>query len=140
MNLEIKVLTPELEKEYFDFFDNRAFSDGSPNYPCYCNHFNMSMKQIELEIWKKSESYGGGEPGWKKALRESAVRMLSVGAIKGYLAFENGVAVGWCNANDRMNYFLVGEDNVPLYKSAGMGTAGQGIAFSAAVNRTVGLG
>ena len=33
----IKKLTPDLLEDYFDFFDNRAFSDGSPFYPCYCN-------------------------------------------------------------------------------------------------------
>lgn len=35
MNLTIMVLTHDLEEEYFDFFDNCAFSDGSPYYPCY---------------------------------------------------------------------------------------------------------
>lgn len=117
MNLEIKPLTPELEKEYFDFFDNRAFTDGSPYYPCYCNAFNMSREQIDSELFGKSELYGGGMGGWKRALRESAVQMLRTGAMKGYLAFENGLAVGWCNANDRMNYYRVGEfdlADVPL--------------------------
>ena len=36
--------------------------------------------------------------------------------ICGYLAFDNGIAVGWCNANDRMKYFRVGAfdlDHVP---------------------------
>ncbi|MEE3417010.1 MAG: hypothetical protein VZR53_16795, partial [Prevotella sp.] len=28
--ITIKALSPDLEKDYFDFFDNRAFSDGSP--------------------------------------------------------------------------------------------------------------
>ena len=37
--ITIKALTPELIEDYFDFFDNRAFSDGSPYYPCYCNAF-----------------------------------------------------------------------------------------------------
>jgi len=27
MNLEIKPLTPELAADFFDFFDNRAFTD-----------------------------------------------------------------------------------------------------------------
>ena len=27
--ITIKALSPELEHEYFDFFDNRAFSDGA---------------------------------------------------------------------------------------------------------------
>ena len=30
----IKRLTPDLMEDYFDFFDNGAFSDGSPFYPC----------------------------------------------------------------------------------------------------------
>ena len=45
--ITIKALSPDLEKDYFDFFDNRAFSDGSPYYPCYCNAFNMSAGEIE---------------------------------------------------------------------------------------------
>ena len=32
----IKKLSQELNKDYLDFFDNRAFSDGNPNGPCYC--------------------------------------------------------------------------------------------------------
>ncbi|MCM1261671.1 MAG: GNAT family N-acetyltransferase [Butyrivibrio sp.] len=116
MNLTIKALTRDLEEEYFDFFDNRAFSDGSPYYPCYCNAFNMSKEQISIELLGKAESYGGGIDGWKKALRESAVQMVRSGEIQGYLAFENGLSVGWCNANDRMNYYRVGDfdlGNVP---------------------------
>ncbi len=116
MNIEIKALTPELEEVYFDFFDNRAFSDGSPYYPCYCNAFNMSKEQIDSELFAKSEIYGGGAENWKRALRESAVKMVRAGTIKGYLAFADGLVVGWCNANDRMNYYRVGVfdlDNVP---------------------------
>ena len=46
MSIEIKRLTPELLEAYLDFFDNRAFADGSPYYPCYCNAFNMSKAEI----------------------------------------------------------------------------------------------
>ena len=108
MEIEIKALTPELEKAYFDFFDYRAFSDGSPYYPCYCNAFNMSAKEIE-RMRDRSVLYGGGEEGWKRSLRETASRMVREGRIKGYLAFDGSNAVGWCNANDRMNYDRVGE-------------------------------
>ena len=53
--ITIKALSPDLEKDYFDFFDNRAFSDGSPYYPCYCNAFNMSAGEqnsmaVELKV------------------------------------------------------------------------------------------
>jgi len=30
LNLTIKPLTPELAADYFDFFENRAFTDASP--------------------------------------------------------------------------------------------------------------
>lgn len=115
MNIEIKALTPDLEEDYFDFFDNRAFSDGSPYYPCYCNAFNMSAAEIKEELYEQAKLYGGTE-GWKRALRESAVRMVRAEKIRGYLAFEKGISIGWCNANDRVNYYRVGEfdlSNVP---------------------------
>ena len=45
--IRIKKLTPVLLEDYLDFFDHRAFSDGSPFYPCYCNAINMSnLKEI----------------------------------------------------------------------------------------------
>ncbi len=116
MDYEIKRLSPDLAEDYFDFFDNRAFSDGSPFYPCYCNAFNLSKDRIRTEIIRKAEEYGGGQEGWKRALRESAERMVASGEIRGYLAYDRGVPVGWCNANDRMNYCRTGEfnlDNVP---------------------------
>ena len=34
------------------------------------------------------------------------------GKIKGYLAYHNGISIGWCNANDRLNYYRVGEFNM----------------------------
>lgn len=105
----IKRLTPNLLEDYFDFFDNRAFSDGSPFYPCYCNAFNMSQKRIQDELYKQAAEYGGGKDGWKRALRESAMRMVEFGEIQGYLVYDNGLAIGWCNANDRLNYYRVGE-------------------------------
>ena len=113
--ITIKALLPDLEKDYFDFFDNRAFSDGSPYYPCYCNAFNMSAGEIEA-MRDQAKQYGGGIEGWKRSLRETAVRMVRQGLIRGYLAFDNDLAVGWCNANDRTNYYRVGEfdlDHLP---------------------------
>ena len=73
--ITIKALSPDLEKDYFDFFDNRAFSDGSPYYPCYCNAFNMSAGEIEA-MRDQAKQYGGGIEGWKRSLRETAVRMV----------------------------------------------------------------
>ncbi len=109
MIYEIKKLTPDLSKDYFDFFDNRAFSDDSPFYPCYCNAFNLSKERMKTELYQKTEEYGNDFEAWKRALRESAVRMVAAGEIQGYLAYDNGVSVGWCNANERLNYYRTGE-------------------------------
>ncbi|MBO4758670.1 MAG: hypothetical protein J5505_01280 [Spirochaetaceae bacterium] len=118
----IKRLSPALLEDYFDFFDNRAFADGSPFYPCYCNAFNMSRERIQREFFAHAEELGGGDNGWKNALRESAVRMVKNGEVQGYLVYDNNLAIGWCNTSDRLNYFRVGEfdlSNVPLDEACG---------------------
>ena len=112
MELVIKRLTPELTAEYLDFFDHRAFSDGSPYYPCYCCAFQMTKGQIQKEFL----DCGGGTETVRLAMRDCARRMIGEGRLQGYLAFDDGLAVGWCNANDRVNYVRTGEfdlDKVP---------------------------
>ncbi|MBE5807440.1 MAG: GNAT family N-acetyltransferase [Clostridiales bacterium] len=127
MEIEIKALAPDLEEAYFDFFDHRAFSDGSPYYPCYCNAFNMSVAEID-SMREQAKTYGEGTEAWRQALRETAAQMVKDGRIRGYLAFADGQAVGWCNANDRMNYFRVGAfdlDHLPEDRSPDCRRPGQ---------------
>ena len=105
-------MLPELAEDYFDFFDNRAFSDNSPYYPCYCNTFNMSAECIRSEIIEQVNANGGGTEGWKRSLRKSAQSMVEQGKIQGYLAYDNEISVGWCNANDKKSYYRFGEFNL----------------------------
>lgn len=49
MEIAIKRLTPELSTDYFDFFENRAFTDDSP-YRCYCQMYQMSKEQCKKEF------------------------------------------------------------------------------------------
>ena len=108
MNLIIKRMSPELAADYFDFFDHRAFSDNSPFYPCYCNAFNMTDKEIEADF-AEARANGGGVEDYRAVIRKSAVRMVSQDVIQGYLAYDGELAIGWCNANDKKNYFHYGE-------------------------------
>ena len=94
----IKKLTQELNKDYLDFFDNRAFSDGNPNGPCYCTSPNQDEETIQQMI---SEFKANGV---KNTIRKYAVEMLNDRKINGYLAFDNGLSVGWCNAADIDSY------------------------------------
>lgn len=96
--ITIKPLVAELNKDYLDFFDNRAFTDGNPNGPCYCTSPNQDEQTIKKMV-KKFKIFGV-----KKTLRKYAVQMLNENRIQGYLAFDGDTAIGWCNAADIESY------------------------------------
>lgn len=97
MNIAIKPLTPELSTDYFDFFENRAFTDDSP-YRCYCQMYQMSKEQVKA-IFDKIDGSDFGSIS-----RKEAERQINSGILQGYLAFVDGVSIGWCNANDKVNF------------------------------------
>lgn len=97
MELRIKRLTRELYADYLDFFDNRAFTDSNPNGPCYCSAAIMTADEI-----KRMESEFGGD--CKGTLRRYAAKQLDEGRIRGYLAMDGGLSIGWCNAADMDSY------------------------------------
>jgi len=96
-NLAIKPLAPELAPDYLDFFENRAFTDDSP-YRCYCQLYQMTAAQAQTAC-------DGVDPAdIGPASREIARQQILSGALQGYLAYADGVSIGWCNANDMVNY------------------------------------
>ena len=111
MNLSIKPLSISTAADFFDFFDHRAFSDGSPFAPCYCNCFQLTADQVRIGIAERAAIMGEGVEGLRLALRESAEGLIEKGVLRGYLAYEEDLAIGWCNANDRQNYIRVGSFN-----------------------------
>jgi GNAT superfamily N-acetyltransferase len=98
MNIIIKPLTPELSDDYFDFFENRAFTDDSP-YRCYCQVFQMTKQQYQA-AYNDPETQKNPGP----ASRKVAEQQIADGVLRGYLAYMDGKSIGWCNANDRANY------------------------------------
>lgn len=107
MDFEIRKLTPELAEDYFDFFENRVFTDDSP-YRCYCQVFQMSKAQYEA-VYKKARK----NPG--PASRKEAERQIANSVLQGYLAYVDGKAIGWCNANDRAKYPADPYHDVPFH-------------------------
>lgn len=97
MEIAIKKLTPEFSADYFDFFDNRAFTDNSP-YRCYCQMYQMSKEQCKKEFENAKDSDYG------LLSKNIAKQQIESGALCGYLAYMDGKPVGWCNANDRANF------------------------------------
>lgn len=98
MNITIKPLTSDLNEDYLDFFDKRAFTDDNPNGPCYCTSPNQDEKTIKRMV-KEFKKYG-----IKQTLRKYAVEMLNQNQIQGYLAFDGDLSIGWCNAADIESY------------------------------------
>ena len=108
MNLNIKPLTTDLIADYLEFFDNRVFSDGNPCGPCYCNAAvmdNTTLCQMESE-------FGGDIRG---TIRRYAVKQLNKGQIHGYLAYDGGKPIGWCNAGDMGIYLMNKFDFIPEF-------------------------
>lgn len=97
MNITVKPLTPELSTDYFDFFENRAFTDDSP-YRCYCQMFQMTKAQAKAAF----ENIDGAHAG--QVSRKIAAQQIEAGILRGYLAFVDGIAIGWCNVNDKANF------------------------------------
>lgn len=96
--ISIKPLTPELNKDYIDFFDNRAFTDNNPNGPCYCTSPNQDEEEIKQMV-SEFRLFGV-----KDTVRKYAVKMLEENKISGYLAYDGEISIGWCNAADMESY------------------------------------
>ena len=94
----IRPLTSELNADYLDFFDHRAFTDDNPNGPCYCTSPNQEEEQIQKMVGEFKTH------GVKETLRRYAAEMLDKNMIHGYLAYDGGQAIGWCNAADMESY------------------------------------
>lgn len=99
MNIEIKPLTPELAADFFDFFDNRAFFGHEEWSCCYCTWFHMD-REYEIRVGNEVKADGCAN-ALRRCLKKAAATFLIENTLHGYLAYVNGVPVGWCNANDK---------------------------------------
>ena len=94
----IRPLTSELNADYLDFFDHRAFTDDNPNGPCYCTSPNQDEEQVQKMVDEFKTH------GVKETLRRYAAEMLDRNMIHGYLAYDGDQSIGWCNAADMESY------------------------------------
>ena len=89
MDIEIKKLTPELTEDYIRFFDD--FPGETPEERgCYCSSWCAEDHREGADCLSTPEKR-----------RASAIDYISRGTLQGYLAYADGKAVGWCNANTK---------------------------------------
>jgi ribosomal protein S18 acetylase RimI-like enzyme len=89
MDISIKPLSPDLISDYLFFFDNIVFSENPDWSACYCYSYHFTGTSEE---WKREEN------------RSSVIRLINEKKMTGYLAYSGNNPVGWCNANNRLNY------------------------------------
>ena len=87
----VKALEPAFLPDYLDFFERRAFADNPDWSECYCRFFQASS----LGEW---EGRSGAEN------RAAAERDIASGKARGYLAYADGRAVGWCASDAKLAY------------------------------------
>jgi ribosomal protein S18 acetylase RimI-like enzyme len=89
MDISIKPLSADLTADYLYFFDNIAFSENPAWSACYCYSFHFTGTNEE---WNRDNN------------RSTVIRLIDEKKMTGYLAYSGGRPVGWCNANNRLNY------------------------------------
>lgn len=89
MNIEIRPLTQDLKDDYLFFFDNLIFKENPDWSSCYC-YDHHCLEDIATCT--------------RESNRSSVINLIEEDKMTGYLVFENDKPIGWCNANDRLNY------------------------------------
>ena len=78
----------------------------------------MTKAEEQAKLVDQVEANGGGEENFMRALREVVVSQITSGALRGYLAYADGVSIGWCNANDKANFPVESANGARLYTPA----------------------
>ena len=97
IKIDVVALDPSRVEDYLSLFD----PDSANGVVCYCTRWNMTQEEIDrriIEPVKKNEAQLG------QISREIAAEMVRSGKIQGYLAYEDGMPVGWCNCADKKSY------------------------------------
>jgi len=92
MPLDIQPLSPALAQTFCDYLTHVDFS-ATPHWAsCFCRFYQTTCSQQE---WMGRDA---------ETNRAEALQEIAAGNMRGYLAFDDGVCVGWLNANDVTNY------------------------------------
>lgn len=89
MSIEIKPLTKDLKDDYLLFFDNIFFEENHDRLKCYCYDYHF---------------LGDVATCTRETSRSAVIDLINENKLRGYLAFDNDKPIGWCNANNRLNY------------------------------------
>lgn len=90
---------------WMDFFDCRAFADHQAWKTCYCTYYHYP-KSENRKIGKSEAAEPIG-----RSKREYARWLLENGKMNGYLAYDDGKAIGWCNVGPKRLFPRLGSSD-----------------------------
>jgi ribosomal protein S18 acetylase RimI-like enzyme len=89
MDIEIRPLTKDLKDDYLFFFDTMIYKENPEWSICYCYSYHFT---------------GDESTCTRESNRSAVINLINANKLTGYLVFENDKPIGWCNANNRLNY------------------------------------
>lgn len=89
MTIEIRPLTKDLKEDYLSFFDTMIFKENPDWSSCYCIDYHFT---------------GDVATCTRESNRTGVSNLIAENKMTGYLVYQNDKPIGWCNANDRLNY------------------------------------
>lgn len=109
MKYVIKPLSSELARNFTEYLENLDFGYAPHWATCFCRfyHTNCSSEQ-----WQNRT----GEENRAEALEE-----IKAGNMKGYLAFDGDKCIGWCNANNALQFIRLENDISHIIKDQKVG-------------------
>jgi GNAT superfamily N-acetyltransferase len=94
MEILIRPLSKDLLGDFFSFFEGVHFEENPHWSACYCYSFHFT----------------GTSEQWTGSSNKTCVeKLVDEDRMKGYLAYFEGRPVGWCNANNRLNFQRLGK-------------------------------
>lgn len=110
MAIEIRALTPDLLPQFLTFFDCDAFADNPKWQYCYCNFLHHPPEQ------------GPFNKTAPEANRAAVSDRICARAMHGWMAFDAGRIVGWCQAAPRQSILLLRDEPDPDNAAAHTGS------------------
>ena len=101
MQPTLQPLTPATLPDLLAFFDGDAFADNPKWASCYCQCFYEDHRVVK---WSERSAAQN---------RTIAIARGNAGAMQGWLAYDDGAVVGWCNAAPRALLHALDEEPIP---------------------------
>ena len=104
MRIRVCRLNKDMAEEYIRYFDDRAFSDGSPEKGCYCvwHHWTDAHEHERSLMPEERRPY---------RKRVYAKELIENGTLNGFVALDGDMIIGFCNADLKNSYFRLSREN-----------------------------